>query len=250
MGRPASPDYWRQWRAAHPAYRERERERARARRRAGYRSPKTRRPRVGRRAHRGGAPSAADVGAGARRGPRPRGPPGPPVRRALSRRRRRDPPGHGSSGRTPWREPPPGCERNAPGATTSRRCSRRPDAVDGPLPGLRLSGLRAPHRRLRLAHDERAPLRPLRAVRASRTASAGRPTTRCDGHRPGGGWRSGRSRRTSRSTVGTVRVGIAIRTRSDPASSRPTIRCRSSSVASRCRRDPACSARAAMLARG
>ena len=28
MGRPASPDYWRQWRAAHPAYRERERERA------------------------------------------------------------------------------------------------------------------------------------------------------------------------------------------------------------------------------
>ena len=46
MGRPASPDYWRQWRAAHPTYRERERERARARRRTGYRSPKTRRPRV------------------------------------------------------------------------------------------------------------------------------------------------------------------------------------------------------------
>jgi hypothetical protein len=46
MGRPASPDYWRQWRAAHPAYRERERERGRARRHAGYRSPKTRRPRV------------------------------------------------------------------------------------------------------------------------------------------------------------------------------------------------------------
>ena len=46
MGRPASPDYWRQWRAAHPAYRERERERARARRRAGYRSPNTRRPRL------------------------------------------------------------------------------------------------------------------------------------------------------------------------------------------------------------
>ena len=43
MGRPASPDYWRQWRAAHPEYRERERERARARRRSGYRSPKTRR---------------------------------------------------------------------------------------------------------------------------------------------------------------------------------------------------------------
>jgi hypothetical protein len=46
MGRPASSDYWRRWRAAHPAYRERERERARARRRTGYRSPKTRRPRV------------------------------------------------------------------------------------------------------------------------------------------------------------------------------------------------------------
>ena len=46
MGRPASSEYWRRWRAAHPAYRERERERARARRRAGYRSPKTRRPRV------------------------------------------------------------------------------------------------------------------------------------------------------------------------------------------------------------
>ncbi len=46
MGRPASPDYWRQWRAAHPAYRERERERAQARRRAGYRSPKSRRVRV------------------------------------------------------------------------------------------------------------------------------------------------------------------------------------------------------------
>ena len=46
MGRPASADYWRQWRAAHPAYRERERERGRARRRAGYRSPATRRARV------------------------------------------------------------------------------------------------------------------------------------------------------------------------------------------------------------
>jgi hypothetical protein len=46
MGRPTSPDYWRRWRAEHPGYRERERERGRARRRAGYRSPKTRRPRV------------------------------------------------------------------------------------------------------------------------------------------------------------------------------------------------------------
>jgi hypothetical protein len=43
MGRPASPDYWRRWRASHPAYRDRERERARARRRAGYCSPKTHR---------------------------------------------------------------------------------------------------------------------------------------------------------------------------------------------------------------
>jgi hypothetical protein len=46
VGRPTSPDYWRRWRAAHPGYRERERERGRARRRAGYRSPETRRPRV------------------------------------------------------------------------------------------------------------------------------------------------------------------------------------------------------------
>ena len=46
MGRRASPDYWRRWRAAHPAYRERERERARSRRQAGYHSPKSRRPRV------------------------------------------------------------------------------------------------------------------------------------------------------------------------------------------------------------
>ncbi len=46
MGRPASPDYWRQWRAAHPAYRERERERARERHLGGYRSPKSHRTRV------------------------------------------------------------------------------------------------------------------------------------------------------------------------------------------------------------
>ena len=46
MGRPTSPDYWRRWRAAHPAYQEREWERARARRRAGYRSPKSHRTRV------------------------------------------------------------------------------------------------------------------------------------------------------------------------------------------------------------
>ena len=46
MGRPASPDYWRRWRATHPEYRARERERAGARRRAGYRSPRTHRTRV------------------------------------------------------------------------------------------------------------------------------------------------------------------------------------------------------------
>jgi len=46
MGRPASPDYWRRWRAAHPEYRVRERERARARRRAGYRAPRDPRTRV------------------------------------------------------------------------------------------------------------------------------------------------------------------------------------------------------------
>ena len=46
MGRPASADYWRQWRAAHPGYRERERDRCRARRRAGYRSPKSLRVRI------------------------------------------------------------------------------------------------------------------------------------------------------------------------------------------------------------
>ena len=46
MGRPTAPDYWRQWRAAHPEFRQRERERARARRRAGYRSPKSSRRRV------------------------------------------------------------------------------------------------------------------------------------------------------------------------------------------------------------
>jgi hypothetical protein len=46
MGRPTSPEYWRRWRAAHPAYRDRERERARARRRAGYRAPKAKRLKV------------------------------------------------------------------------------------------------------------------------------------------------------------------------------------------------------------
>jgi len=32
MGRPKDPDYWRRWRAEHPAYREREKARAKARR--------------------------------------------------------------------------------------------------------------------------------------------------------------------------------------------------------------------------
>ena len=46
MGRPASPDYWRRWRAEHPEYRVREQERGRARRQAGYHSTKSRRVRV------------------------------------------------------------------------------------------------------------------------------------------------------------------------------------------------------------
>ena len=37
--------------------------------------------------------------------------------------------------------------------------------VDGSLKGLCLSGLRTAHGRLRLAHDERAALRPLRPTR-------------------------------------------------------------------------------------
>ena len=121
--------------------------------------------------------------------------------------------------------------------------------VDGSLTGLRLSGLRGTRRRLRLAHDERAPLRPLRppGLRQPLPAHA-RPSGPAD-VAPGDGWRSGRSRPMSPSTAGAARAGIASRTRSDPASSRPTIRCRSSSVASRYRRGPACSARAATRGR-
>ena len=193
--------------------------------------------------------SAADLGAGPRRGPRPRGRSDPPIGRALSRRRRRDPP-------RPARAAGPGrpSHRLAPGrallAPPPRAAARGRLMVDGSLTRLRLSGLRAPRRRLRLAHDERAALRPLRpsGLRQPLPAHA-RPSGAADAA-PGDGWRSGRSRPTSRATAGAARAGIASRTRSDPASSRPTIRCRSSSVASRCRLGPACSARAATRARG
>jgi hypothetical protein len=87
-------------------------------------------------------------------------------------------------------------------------------------------------------------------VRASPTASVGHPTTRCGGRRPGDGWRSGRSRSTSRSTAGAVRAGTARRTRCDLVSWLPTTQSRSSSEASRCRHGLACSVRAAMRARG
>ena len=250
MGRPASPDYWRQWRAAHPAYRERERERARA-------TTTGRLPLAEDTATAGrssspssvAATSAPDLGAGARRGPRPRGPPCPPLRRALPRRRRRDPPrparapgprrpSHGLAAERTLLAPPP------------RAAARGCLMVDGSLTRLRLSGLRAPHRRLRLAHDERAPLRPLRSpgLRQPLPAHA-RPSGAADVGLATAGEADGRGPRRG-PRLDAVRAGIASRTRCDPASSRPTIRCRSSSVASRCRRGPACSARAATRARG
>jgi hypothetical protein len=45
---------------------------------------------------------------------------------------------------------------------SARAAARDPLMVDGSLAGLRLSGLRDPHGRLRLADDQRASLRPLR----------------------------------------------------------------------------------------
>ena len=88
------------------------------------------------------------------------------------------------------------------------------------------------------------------AGRASPTASGAHPTIRSGGRAPGDGWRSGRSRPMWRVTAGPARAGIGQPTRSGPASSQPTIRCRSSSVASRCRLGRAYSARAATPARG
>ena len=123
MGRPASSDYWRQWRAAHPVYRARERERGRARRQAGYRSPKTRRPRL--------AVEPTVIA------------PHPLItwaqelatdllredhRARLSDELYPDVVGESSwrgwSARTRSDAPQPGCEPSAPGATTSHRCSR------------------------------------------------------------------------------------------------------------------------------
>ena len=125
MGRPAAPDYWRRWRAAHPAYRERERERGQARRRAGYRSPKTRRARVVAEPV-AVAPHPLLAWAQELAGrPRPRGPSRPPLRRALPRRRRREvllgTARATGPGRTSHRL---AADTSAPGATTSRRCSR------------------------------------------------------------------------------------------------------------------------------
>ena len=133
MGRPASPDYWWQWRAAHPAYAG-----------AGRREVGTCRRPAPRRAR---AASAPDVGTGPRHGPRPRGWPSAPVGRALRS----------------WLAPPPGLRAATLVALAPppRAIARGRLMVDGSLPRLCLPGLRAPRRRLRLAHDERASLRPL-----------------------------------------------------------------------------------------
>ena len=74
-----------------------------------------RRARVDARAHRvAAAPSAPDVGAGARRRHRPRGPPGPPHRRALSptSSARSSSPGSSARTRSPERRPGCGAERS------------------------------------------------------------------------------------------------------------------------------------------
>ena len=180
MGRPASPDYWRHWRAAHPAYRDRERERARARRRAGYRSPKSRRPRVV------AEPVAVAIhplltwAQELAAGPRPRGPPRPPLRRALSRRRQRDRP-------------------RSSGAAGPGRTSHRLAAARALLAPPRRAAARGRLSRGWLAHGS-APVGAARptpapvagprrtsaaataaAARASRTASAARPTIRSGG---------------------------------------------------------------------
>ena len=124
MGRPASSDYWRRWRAEHPGV-------PGAGTRASSGAASGRLPLAEdaiaagrRRARPGRYPSPARLGAGARRPPRPRGPPRPPLRRALPRRRQRAPAGSPRAAGPGGDEPPPGFARSAPGATTSRRCSR------------------------------------------------------------------------------------------------------------------------------
>lgn len=122
MGRPASPGYWRRWRATHPAYRARERERTGARRRAGYRSPKTRRQAqvqpivvVPHPLLAWARELAADLVHQDRRARLPTS--STPTSSARSSWR-------SWSGRTRWLAAPPGSMPSARGATTSRRCSR------------------------------------------------------------------------------------------------------------------------------
>ena len=151
--------------------------------------------------------------------------------------------------RTLWPAPPSGSGASAPGVATSRRYSRLPDGrwhAPASVPVGAASTTPAPAagpRRTSAAATAAA-------VRASPIASGARPTTRSDGRRPGGGWRSGRSRPTSRSRAGAAPAGVASHIPSDPESSPLTMRCRSSSVASHCRHAPACTARAATRARG
>ena len=117
------------------------------------------------------------------------------------------------------------------------------------LTRLRLSRLRRPRWRLRLAHDERAPLRSLRATGLRQPLPAHpRPPDPADVGLATTGAADGRGLR-SHSTAGPAPAGIASHTRSSPASSRPTIRCRSSSGANRYPASPASSARAVTRAR-
>ena len=174
MGRPPSPDYWRRWRAAHPAYRERERERARARRRAGYRSPKTQRPRLD--VEPIAVPThpllawahglATDLV-----GRTARGAASPTSSTPMSSPSFSWP---SWSGRTPWPEPPPGCERSGPGEATWRRCSRLPDGrwhAHGSAPVGAASTTPVPAAGPRRTSDAATAA----AARVSPTASGGRP---------------------------------------------------------------------------
>ena len=138
-----------------------------------------------------------------------------------------------SSARTRSREPPPGS-----GTSASWRDHLAPHG--GRLRGAWLARASAPAGAARRTQAHVAGRRRTSGaaidagVWASRTASAGRPTTRCDGRQP---WRR-LAKRTVEEWVGdaggVVRARIAMRIRSVPASSRLTIPCRSSSVANRC----------------
>ena len=250
MGRPASSDYWRHWRAAHPGV-PGAGTGASPGETSGRLSLAEEPSSKGRsRADPGRDPSAPDLGAGARRRPRPRGPPRPPLRRALPRRRRRDRPrstGAPGPGRTSHRLAADGALLAPP-----RRAAARGRLSGGwlahgsaPVGAARPTPAPAAGRRRTSAAATAA------AARASRTASGARPTIRSGGP---AAWRR-LAKRTVEDWVARPRLdlpGLASRsrTRCDPASSRPTIRCRSSSVASRCPLSPASSARAATPARG